>query len=243
MSIEEESQIRRMTDNESEGRNMMAVQPTKKYLNRKIEVLTSLDPEKVKEFQHSFQYTNAIGTRKTMMTKKVLEEIEAEDVDINDEEQIKQYLDKIVAEDIQGTTKAGYRYMKENLTWPTTEGSLTNKINSFIREALMLKRYVKNYKTDRRVKEDVFHLIRRKLPYKFGVKKDLIREKPEVLDIKKLGEELKLRAWAVEKKRGETMELRYLFWIAEGLMSFEKVDQLRDICPTRKKNKYCPFAV
>ena len=200
-SIEEEIlRIEDMTDNDT----TMETQPNKKFLNRKVEVLSTLDPEKVKEFQHSFEYTNAIGSRKTMMTKKVLEAIEAEDVNINNEEQIKQYLDKIVDEDIKGTTKAGYRYMKEQLTWPKTEGSLTNKINSFIREALVLKRYVKNYKTDQRVKEDVFHLIRRKLPYRFGVKKDLIREKPEVLDIKKLGEELKLRAWAVETKKPKT---------------------------------------
>ena len=56
--VEEEIlRIEDMIDNET----MTETQPSKKFLNRKIEVLTTLDPEKVKEFQHSFEYTNAIG--------------------------------------------------------------------------------------------------------------------------------------------------------------------------------------
>ena len=184
--------------------SVMDHQPSRKYLNRKIEVLDELTPKKVKEFQHSFQYTNAIGSRRTMMTKDVLESIEAEGVEITDENQISDYLDKIVAEDLRDTTKSGFKYMKNNLKWPKNDDNLTNKINTFIREAQRLKNYVKNYEKEKRVKEDVFKLIRKKLPYQFGIRKDLVKEKPELLDLKELGEELKLRAWALETKKPKT---------------------------------------
>ena len=194
-----EEEINEMTQENIEA--AMDQQPSRKYLNRKIEVLDELTPKKVKEFQHSFQYTNAIGSRRTMMTKDVLESIEAEGVDIMEEKQISDYLDKIVNDDLKDTTKSGFKYMKRNLKWPKNGENLTNKINTFIRDAQRLKKYVKNYETEKRVKEDVFKLIKKKLPYQFGIKKELIKEKPELLELKALGKELKLRGWALETKR------------------------------------------
>ena len=130
------------------------------------------------------------------MTKDVLEAIEAEGIEITDEQQISDYLGKIVNEDKEDTTKSRYKYMKDNLSWPKNNDNLINKINTFIRNAQKLKKYVKNHNEDKRVREDVFKLIRKKLPCKFG-KKDLLKKKPEILDLKTLGQEMKTRAWAL----------------------------------------------
>ena len=50
--------------------------PTPKLLNRKIDLLKTLKPEDVKEFQHAFKYCTAAGSRKVMMKKEVLDAIE-----------------------------------------------------------------------------------------------------------------------------------------------------------------------
>ena len=197
--IEQEQEISPMTQETATTTTNMA-RPAKKYLNRKIEVLDSLDPDLVKEFQHAFEHTNAIGSRRTMMTKKVLEAIEGEGVNTKKEEEIKVYLDKIIEDDLKGNVKSGFKYMKQKLAWPEGDTNVQNKINAFIRQAQQLKQYVKDYNDDKRVREDVFHMVRKKLPRAFGIRRDTIREDPGLVDIKALGQELKKRSWAMEIK-------------------------------------------
>ena len=136
--------------------------PKPKQINRKIEVLSSLDPKAVAEFQHTFTYTNAIGTRKLIMTKEVLDKIEGEGININDETAISKYLDDIVADDEKGNVKDGLKYLRRNLKWPKGTEKDKNKIYAYIRQAQFLKKYIKDYENDEELQQEVFHVIRRK---------------------------------------------------------------------------------
>ena len=202
---QEESTIGSQEPNAGE-RSAMA--RPRKLMTRKIEVLDTLEPKQVAEFQHAFKYTTTLGTRKQMMTREVLEAIHADGVDISDEQAISDYLNQIVDEDIKGNVRNGFKYMKENLKWPDGEKNIRNKINSFIRRAQFLKRYLKGYATDERLQEDVFHMIRKKLPKPFGITRETIREDRNLLQLAQLGEELKRRSWALELKHAQKSKTR-----------------------------------
>ncbi len=157
-----------------------------KPLDRKVEVLNTLEADQVKEFQHFMRYTSRVGSRRALMSQKVLDTLVNDGVDVSSEDQISGYLDQIIADDMEGSTKSGLKYFKRKLKWPKNEPNAKLAIGQFIRSAQNLKKYVKNYDSNERIQEKVMKIVCGVLPYQFNLDITYIRENPRLLQFEHL---------------------------------------------------------
>ena len=118
---------------------------------RKIDILTELNADSVKEFQHAFSMVKDGVKRKAYISAAVWEQRVDSGTNVEDETAISNYLDNIVSDNEEGKVRDGIRYMKANLKWPKKGGHILNKISLFIRDVHNLKRYISNYEENKEV--------------------------------------------------------------------------------------------